>query len=83
LNLGYLDDVTLVGSADTVASDVANIIQVGGAMGLVLNTGKCELITHRDCVLDDQMLQWFIRVDIEDASLLGAPLFTGTVLYKT
>ena len=41
---------------------------------------KCELITHRDCVVDDQMLQSFIRVDIGDASLLVAPLFTGTVL---
>ena len=80
LNLGYLDDITLAGPADTVASDVADIIQVGGAMGLVLNTGKCELIAHRDCVVDDQMLQSFIRVDVGDASLLGAPLFTGTVL---
>jgi len=80
LSLGYLHDVTLAGPADTVASGVADIIQVGGAMGLVLNTGKCELIAHRDCVVDDQMLQSFIRVDIGDASLLGAPLFTGTEL---
>ena len=49
-------------------------------MGLVLNTGNCELIAHRDCVVDDQMLQSFIRVDVGDASLLGAPLFTGTEL---
>ena len=28
LNLGYLDDVTLAGAADTVASDVAEIIQI-------------------------------------------------------
>jgi len=49
-------------------------------MGLVLNTGKCELTAHRDCVVDDQLLQSFIRVDIGDASLLGAPLFTGRVL---
>jgi len=80
LNLGYLDDVTLAGPADTVASDVADIIQVGGAMGLVLNTGKCELIADQDCIADDQMLQSFIRVDTGDVSLLGAPLFTGTVL---
>jgi len=57
LNLGYLDDVTLAVPADTVASDVADIIQVGGAMGLILNTGKCELIAHPDCVIDDQILQ--------------------------
>ena len=45
-----------------------------------INTGKCELIANRDYVVDDQMLQCFIRVDIGDASLLGAPLFTGTLL---
>ena len=49
-------------------------------MGLVLNTGKCELIAHRDCVVDDQMLQSFIRVDKGDASLLESQLFSGTVL---
>jgi len=54
LNLRYLDDVTLAGPADTVASGAANITQPGGAMGLVLNTGKCELIVHRDCVVDDR-----------------------------
>jgi len=64
LNLGYLDDVALAGPADTVASDVVDITQLGGAMGLVLNTGKCELIAH----------------DIGDISLLGVPLFTGIVL---
>ena len=31
LNLGYLDDVTLAGPADTVASNVAEIIQIGSA----------------------------------------------------
>ena len=46
LNLGYLDDVPL-GPADTVAFDVADIIQVGGAMGLVLNTGKCHISYFR------------------------------------
>ena len=30
--------------------------------------------------MTDQMLQSFIRVDTGDASLSGAPLFTGTVL---
>ena len=62
LNLGCLDDVTLADPADTVASghalpisrisatsdsDVAEIIEIGSAMGLALNTAKCELIAHR------------------------------------
>jgi len=57
LNLGYVDDVTLAGPADTVASDVAEISKLGGAMGLILSTGKCELVAYRDCAVNDQMLQ--------------------------
>jgi len=34
LSLGYLDDVTLAGPADTVASDVADIVDVNNALGL-------------------------------------------------
>jgi len=66
LNLGYLDDVTMAGPADTVASDVAEIIQVGSAMGLTLNTEKCELVAHQDFVVQDRVLQAFMRVDIGD-----------------
>ena len=66
LNLGYLDDVTLAGPAVTVASDVAEIIQIGSAMGLTLNTAKCELIAHQDFVVQDRVLQAFMRVDIGD-----------------
>jgi len=72
--------VTLAGPVNTVASDVAEIIKVGGTMGLAPNTAKCELITHQDFVVNDQLLQSFVRVDVKDVTLLGAPLFTGTVL---
>jgi len=82
LNLGYLDDVTLAGAADTVASDVAEIIQIGSAMGLTLNTAKCELIAHHDFVVQNRVLQAFMRVDIGDTMLLGAPLFCGAGLDK-
>jgi len=37
LNLGYLDDVTLAGPVDMVASDVAEIIRVGADIGLSLD----------------------------------------------
>ena len=56
------------------------IVEVGRAMGLHLNTSKCELITHRDQPISDTLLQSFTRVDIADASLLGAPLFHGPAL---
>lgn len=65
---------------DTVAADVGRIVEVGKAMGLHLNTSKCELITHRDLPISDSLLRSFTRVDIADACLLGAPLFRGLAL---
>ena len=56
LNLGYLDDVTLGGPVDAVASDVAEIARTGSAMGLSLNVAKCELIAHTDLQIDDLSL---------------------------
>ena len=46
-------------------------------MGLSLNVAKCELIAHTDLQIDDPLLQSFERVEISDATLLGAPLFQG------
>ena len=82
LKLGYLDDVTLGGPAHDVALDVAEIARVGTGMGLSLNTSKCELIAHPDFSVKDDLLRSFTRVDISDTTLLGAPLFTGSVLDK-
>jgi len=59
LNLGYVDDVTLGGPVDTVASDVAEIAKVGGKMGLILNSCKCELPAHPEVTVNDKRLQRF------------------------
>jgi len=59
---------------------VADIVDAGSALGLALNIAKCELIAHQDFVSKDRVLQKFKRVEIGDATLLGAPLFSGTVL---
>lgn len=83
LQLGYLDDLTLGGPIDSVCRDVAEIREAGAEMGLVLNPVKCELISHRDDAVSDQFVQSFSKVDIGDATLLGAPLFPGPVLDKT
>ena len=80
LTLGYLDDVTLGGSTDKVAADVQSIITEGEAMGLCLNNVKCEIVAHQQTVITDPALRSFSRVNIEDATLLGAPLFAGRVL---
>ena len=83
LNIGYLDDVTSGGHLDVVASDVAEIMQIGADMGLSLNISKCEFTAHRNLQLNDSLLQSFSRVDIADTTLLGAPLFHGPVLDST
>ena len=81
LNLGYLDDISLGGAVDTVAFDVAEIIKVGvQPVGLSLNVDRCELIAQDDVAVNDAVLQSFNRVKIEDAILLGAPLFSGPAL---
>jgi len=59
---------------------VADIVDVGSALGLALNIAKCELIAYHDFVSKDRVLQKFKRLEIRDATLLGAPLFSGTVL---
>jgi len=80
LNLDYLDDVTLGGPVETVASDVAEIVRVGSEMGLSLNVGKCELIAQSDLRVTDTLLDSFIRMEVNDTVLLGAALFPGPAL---
>ena len=80
LNIGFLDDVTLGGHVDVVASGVAEIIRLGAEIGLSLNISKCELIAHSDLQLIDALLQSFRRVDIAAKTVLGEPLFHGRVL---
>jgi len=46
LNLDYLEDVTLGGQVEMVASDVAEIVRAGSHLGLSLNVDKCELVAH-------------------------------------
>jgi len=49
-------------------------------MGLILSVSKCELITDPHTTITGQTLQSFQRIAVQDASLLGAPLFPGPVL---
>ena len=80
LNIGYLDDVTLGGPVETVASDIAEIVNAGSKIGLSLNAAKCALIAHPDSVVNDTLLQSFERVEISNTTLLGAPLLPGSAL---
>jgi len=54
-------------------------------MDLNLNAAKCELVAHPGLIVDVWMtptplLRTFSRVELGDATLLGAPLFPGRVL---
>jgi len=49
-------------------------------LGLEFKVSKCELIADESVVIADSFLQSFQRVAADDASLLGAPLFTGKTL---
>ena len=79
-NNGYQDDITLGGSVQTVAQDVHRIAQQGSRMGLVLNASKCELIADSKMVVADPLLASFSRIEVEESSLLGAPMFPGKIL---
>jgi len=80
LKVGYMDDLTLGGSQDMVARDVELVRKAGAELGLLLNVSKCELISHPGCIIHDPTLQSFIQIPVTDATLLGAPLFPGSVL---
>ena len=63
-----------------LASDVAEIVRVGSEMGLSLNVDKCELIAQSDLRVTDTLLDSFIRMEVNDTVLLGAPLFPDPAL---
>jgi len=54
-----------------------------GDTGLHLNASKCELIAHPNFSTTDALLQSFTRVDVCEASLLGAPRFHDSGLDKS
>jgi len=80
VTVSYLDDVTLGGPIDTVVADVQSITTEGEAIVLCLNNVKCEIVAHQQTVITDFTLRSFSRVNIENATLLSAPLFAGRVL---
>jgi len=69
LSIGFLDDVILGDDATSVAKDVDSVRLQGESIGLCLNVSKCELITHSDNPLADN-LDAFARFKPPDASIL-------------
>ena len=77
--LGYLDDQTMGDRQPKVAADVQKVKKVGEDMGLTLNIGKCELFCLPNTTIADPLL-FFTLHSLNEASLLGAPLFIGPEL---
>ena len=80
LPLAYMDDFTIGGQIDVVASDVERIITEGRAMGLHLNRSKCEIIHPQNMKINNDILDSFVHIPSDNVTLLGAPLFTGHTL---
>ncbi|HSN23902.1 MAG TPA: reverse transcriptase domain-containing protein, partial [Methylomicrobium sp.] len=81
LKMGYMDDVTIGGSIATVAADVSTIRHGGALLGLQLNAHKCEIISNHISISNPQFDN-FIRLSSDTATLLGAPLSTGSALHS-
>ena len=83
LTLGYLDDLTLAGPQSVVAAYIQQVMAKGCKMGLSLNPSKCKVISHPDANIVDQTVSLFTFMSVADATLLGAPLFSGKVFDDT
>ena len=83
VEIGFMDDFTLSGQLDTVASDVEMIAKSAKDIGLVFNPTKCEIICFDDKSVDMEVFKDYTRVRSEDMTLLGAPILKGPAIDKT
>ena len=60
-----------------MARDVEVIVNEGQAMGLHLNTAKCELIHKSVRSVSHPLLANFKQTDLTNMSMLGPPLMPG------
>ena len=85
LVMAYLDDMVLAGEASVVAEDFLRLEAEGNRIGLSLNRHKCEVIGHstytRSIFTDNGII--LQDTDINNATLLGAPLTDGVALEET
>lgn len=81
LVLGYLDDLTLGGSARVVDADVEMLECKCKELGLQLNRSKCEVVTNYPALVTKyNSFSSFSHIESELATLLGAPLSSSRAL---
>ena len=79
-----MDDITLGGKVNDVSRDVELFKSEGEAIGLVLNSAKCEVISKSNFsnLTHSGKLKDFIALTIEESTLLAAPISRGSALYS-
>jgi len=83
LEVAYLDDVTLGGNEESLSKDIDVILDKGKELGLELNLHKCEVISSGSLLMHHPVIGTFSRVKVEEGTLLGAPLSTGSAMDST
>jgi len=82
LRIGFLDDLTLGGDRDVVASDVDLIDRESAALGLTLNKSKCEIISNSLQAITHSALRGFKTTPVCEMRLLGSPVMPGPEVSK-
>ena len=80
LKVGFLDDITLAGQSDIVIKNVISIKDKTDKYGLQLNAAKYDVVYGDPQALhlhNDEILKNFQGVELEDLTLLGAPVLPG------
>ena len=67
VNIGIMDDITLVGDVSTGEADVNTILDHSEESGLQPNSGKCEIVTDNPEVIpDSSILSHFVKVSEQE-----------------
>ena len=86
VNLWYLDDGTLIGSAGSVMSDYKKIKDASNSLGLEVNPGKCEIMLIRPKEDENSTIAKFrelapeIReINVDNLTMLGSPIMVEAI----
>ena len=75
-NVWYLDDETIGGDVSGLLLDLETVRRAGRRIGLLLNDGKCEIVTDDANVVSEirAVLPAIRHVPCNESILLGAPI---------
>ena len=86
VNLWYLDDGTLIGTAESVLSDYKKIKDASDSLGLEVNPGKCEIMlvnpkeNNNSTIAKFRELAPEIReISKDNLTMLGSPIMVEAI----